>query len=196
MVLEAVAYTPFNHLTRLLVRESFIEVGSYRTTYHRRTLQLIDSFCDQEDFITHPTLPSRLLSSRDSALPETSFPIHNRYSRCGYKGTEKRWEIGLPRWDRKLYERENKYKFIWSVLGLGLCCINNYITVGKIPGELIQGGRTVYSQIHNPINLSNILKNSFNNGRFRSCVCVWRVTHVIIIEENQLHTNLMSVNVN
>jgi hypothetical protein len=60
MVLEVVAYSPLNHLTRLLVRESFIEVRSYRATY-RKTLQLIDSFCDQEGFITHPTLPNRLL---------------------------------------------------------------------------------------------------------------------------------------
>jgi hypothetical protein len=42
---------------------------------------------------------------------------------------------------------------MWIVLGLGLCCINKYITVSKIPAELIQGGRTVYSQIHNAINL-------------------------------------------
>jgi len=63
-----VSYSPFNHLTRLLVRESFIEVGSYRTTYHRKTLLLIDSFCDQEVFITHPTLPSRLLSPPEIRL--------------------------------------------------------------------------------------------------------------------------------
>jgi hypothetical protein len=74
MVLEAVAYSSFNHLTRLLVRESFIEVGSYRTTYHRKTLPLIDSFCDQEGFITHPTLPSRLLY-----LPEIQLCLKGRH---------------------------------------------------------------------------------------------------------------------
>lgn len=61
MVLEAVAYSPFNHLKRLLVRESFIEVGSYLR--HRKMLQLIDRFCDQEGFITHPTPESTTVSS-------------------------------------------------------------------------------------------------------------------------------------
>jgi len=49
------------------------------------------------------------------------------------------------------------YKSVWSVLGLDLCCINKYITISKIQAELVQGGRREYSQIHNPINLSNIL---------------------------------------